>query len=101
MKNSPMKNSSQQEMPSLLERHELKYLIPASLVDPISDFVSIYCSKDNYSDKTEDGLYDVYSLYFDSPDYLFLRNRMEGSENRFNMRIRTYDIQSGLPCFLK
>lgn len=96
-----MKKPSQQEMPSLLERHELKYLIPSSLVDPISDFVSIYCSKDNYSKDSEDGLYDVYSLYFDSPDYLFLRNRIEGAENRFNMRIRTYDNKSGMPCFFE
>lgn len=96
-----MKKPSQQEMPSLLERHELKYLIPRSLVDPISDFVSIYCSKDNYSQDSGDGLYDVYSLYFDSPDYLFLRNRIEGAENRFNMRIRTYDNKSGMPCFFE
>jgi len=96
-----MKNSTQQEIPSLLERYELKYLIPNSLIDPISDFASIYCSKDNYGEKTEDGFYDIYSLYFDTPDYLFLRRRMEGAENRFNMRIRTYDDQSGLPCFFE
>jgi len=96
-----MKNPSQQEMPSLLERHELKYLIPVSLVDPISDFLSIYCSKDNYSENSADGLYDVYSLYFDSPDYLFLRKRLEGAENRFNMRIRTYNTNSGMPCFFE
>ncbi len=96
-----MKNNSQQGMPSLLERHELKYLIPESMVDPISDFVSIYCSQDKYSENSEDGLYDVYSLYFDSPDYLFLRNRMEGVANRFNMRIRAYDNHSAMPCFFE
>ena len=96
-----MRKSSQQEMPSLLERHELKYLIPFSLVDDISDFLSIYCSKDKYSENSGDGLYDVYSLYFDSPDYLFLRKRLEGAENRFNMRIRTYNIDSGMPCFFE
>jgi len=96
-----MRKSSQQEMPSLLERHELKYLIPFSLVDEISDFLSIYCSKDKYSENSGDELYDVYSLYFDSPDYLFLRKRLEGAENRFNMRIRTYNIDYGMPCFFE
>jgi len=96
-----MKNTTQQEIPSLLERYELKYLIPESLITPISDFVSIYCSKDNYGEKTEDGFYDIYSLYFDTPDYLFFRKRMEGAASRFNMRIRTYDDQSGLPCFFE
>lgn len=96
-----MKNTSQQEIPSLLERHELKYLIPESLIEPISDFVSVYCSKDKYSEKNKDGLYDIYSLYFDTPEYLFIKRRMEGVENRFNMRIRAYDDHSGLPCFFE
>lgn len=96
-----MKNSTQQEMPSLLERYELKYLIPLSLIDPISAFASIYCTTDRYAENREDGFYDIYSLYFDTPDYLFLRRRMQGAENRFNMRIRTYDDNSGLPCFFE
>ncbi len=96
-----MKISSQQTIPSLLERHELKYLIPVSLVDPISEFASIYCSQDKYSENSPDGLYDIYSLYFDSPDYLFLRKRLEGAENRFNMRIRTYTTDSAMPCFFE
>ncbi|MCG8552007.1 MAG: polyphosphate polymerase domain-containing protein, partial [Desulfobacterales bacterium] len=75
--------------------------IPFSLVDDISDFLSVYCSKDKYAENSEDGLYGVYTLYFDSPDYLFLRKRLEGAENRFNMRIRTYNIDSGMPCFFE
>ncbi|MEZ4525589.1 MAG: polyphosphate polymerase domain-containing protein [Desulfobacterales bacterium] len=88
-------------MPSLLERYELKYLIPESMIDPISDFISAYCSPDYYSEQSADGFYNVYSLYFDSPDFLFLRKRMEGAENRFNMRIRTYDPVSAIPCFFE
>ncbi len=92
---------TQQEMPSLLERYELKYHIPESMVEPISEFVSIYCSKDKYSEYSEDGFYDIYSLYLDTPDLLFLRKRTEGAENRFNMRIRVYDCKSCLPCFFE
>jgi len=93
--------NSVREMPSLLERHELKYLIPEGMIDPISDFASVYCRPDRYSEQSPDGFYSVYSLYFDSPDFLFLRKRMEGVENRFNMRIRTYDKDGGIPCFFE
>lgn len=96
-----MRNSIQKEIPSLLERFELKYLIPESMVDPISNFASIYCDLDKYSEKSRDGFYSVNSLYLDSPGFLFLNKRMSGAENRFNMRIRSYDSRSGIPCFLE
>ena len=91
----------QKEIPSLLERYELKYLIPASMIDPISDYLSIYCSQDKYSEQSEDGFYTINSLYFDSPNFLFFRTRMQGAEKRFNMRIRSYDSLSGNPCFFE
>lgn len=91
----------QKAMPSMLERYELKYLIPESMIEPISDFASIYCSPDKYSQLNADGYYHVYSLYLDSPNYLFLKKRMDGSDNRFNMRIRTYDAGTAMPCFFE
>ena len=89
------------EMPALLERYELKFVIPEHMVDHISDFASVYCHPDRHSEQSPDGYYCVYSLYFDSPDFLFLRNRLEKVANRFNMRVRTYDKESGTPCFLE
>jgi hypothetical protein len=94
-------SNSMSEMPSLLERYELKFVIPERLVGPISDFASVYCRPDRYSEQSPDGYYAVYSLYFDSPDFLFLRNRLEGVANRFNMRVRAYDKESGTPCFFE
>jgi hypothetical protein len=96
-----MAANSQKEIPGKLERYELKYLIPASWIEPISDYLSIYCSLDKHSEKTSDHFYMVYSLYLDSPLFTFVKQRMNGSENRFNMRIRTYDIEKGLPCFFE
>ncbi len=96
-----MQHPFQKNIPSLLERFELKYLIPESLVDPISDFAAIYCDLDKYSESSDDGFYTVNSLYLDSPGYLFLKKRLAGAENRFNMRIRSYNCLSGLPCFLE
>ncbi len=88
------------DMPSLLERHELKYLIPEYMVEPISEFASVYCRPDKHSRKAGDGFYKVVSLYLDTPGNLFLGRRMERVENRFNMRVRTYG-KSGLPCFFE
>ena len=87
--------------PNTLERYELKFMISDQMIGPISDFVSIYCDFDKHAQMTEDGFYHVISLYLDSPNYLFLRNREENCDNRFNMRIRTYNNQDGLPCFFE
>ncbi|CAN2041951.1 VTC domain-containing protein [Candidatus Magnetomoraceae bacterium gMMP-15] len=95
------RSNTQKEIPALLERYELKYLIPISMIEPISDYLSVYCSPDKYSLQSEDGFYKINSLYFDSPHFLFLRNRIQSAENRFNMRIRSYNSQSGNPCFFE
>lgn len=85
----------------MLERFELKYTIPVGLVEAVSAFIRPYCFLDRYSNLSADGYYQVNSLYLDSPDYVFLRNRLDGSENRFNMRVRTYGERPGLPYFLE
>ena len=77
-------------LPPVLQRHELKYLIPASMVDPVSQFISPYCQLDFHSHKAEDYFYLVNSLYFDTRDCEFLKQRLFGSDSRFNMRVRTY-----------
>jgi hypothetical protein len=96
-----MKAKQSIESLRLLERLELKFHIPETLVDPICKFVSIYCSPDKYSRDAEEGVYTVNSLYFDSPNYLFLRKRLDGSANRMNMRLRSYGGAGELPYFLE
>ncbi len=96
-----MHHHRQKAIPSLLERYELKYLIPVEMIDPISDFASVYCSPDQYSTSSDTGFYRVNSLYLDSPDYLFLRMRLEGVQNRFNMRVRSYGDDPDVPYFLE
>jgi hypothetical protein len=96
-----MTSTMQKEIPNKLERYELKYLIPDAWIDPISDYLAIYCSLDKHSAKSPDQFYMVYSLYLDSPALTFLQQRMNGAENRFNMRIRTYDADKCLPCFFE
>ncbi len=96
-----MRGKEQKELPPLLERYELKYTIPRELIDPISDFASVFCSLDKHSLKAENSFYGVNNLYLDSPGYLFLRRRIEGAENRFNMRVRSYGNSPEMPYFLE
>jgi hypothetical protein len=85
----------------VLERYELKYTIAADQVDAIAAFASAYCHADRYSKGSPDGFYQVNSLYLDSPEFFFLRQRLNGSENRFNMRVRSYGPRPVLPYFLE
>lgn len=84
-----------------LERYELKYTIPRNMVDDISAFARTYCHLDRYSELSADGFYQVNSLYLDSPEFFLLRQRLNGAEKRFNMRVRTYGSQPVLPYFLE
>ncbi|SHE23403.1 hypothetical protein BPUTEOMOX_863 [methanotrophic endosymbiont of Bathymodiolus puteoserpentis (Logatchev)] len=94
---------TQHTLPSILERYELKYLIPWEYVEPITDFLSLYCSLDYYSEKATDdnNFYKVTSLYFDTPNYELLRQRIEGKATRFNMRVRAYGDGEKAPYFLE
>ena len=95
------KKNKQEGIPPVLERYESKYTIPFSMVDEISRFIEPYCSMDAYSEKSPDLYYTINSLYFDTPDYLFLKLRLQKAENRFNMRVRTYGENPVLPWFFE
>jgi len=86
-----------------LERFELKYHIPADLVPELEAFVRPYCEPDKFTRQSEGDGYWVRSLYVDSPNLLFFRNKLEKVPDRFNMRIRRYgyDEQSKSPSFFE
>ncbi|MCP4135838.1 MAG: polyphosphate polymerase domain-containing protein [bacterium] len=84
-----------------MERYELKYTIPEYMINPISDYLSIYCSPDEYSEKSKDGFYRINNLYFDSDSFLFLRRKLNEVPDRFNMRIRSYGEHPRPPYFLE
>ena len=88
-----------EESASLIERYELKYVIPADLIEPISRFASLYCSLDDHSREHPDHFYPVNSLYFDTLDYRFLKLRLWGVDRRFNMRLRSYGEGAEGPYF--
>jgi SPX domain protein involved in polyphosphate accumulation len=83
--------------PLLLERFELKFLIPSSLVQPIKDYISSFCVLDPYAE--EDGKYTINTLYLDSPSFTLLKRRQNGEDNRFTLRIRSYGSGKKAPFF--
>ena len=91
----------EKETTPFVERFEMKFLIPFSLVEPISQFVAAYCSPDEYSGDLGDGYYRVNNLYLDSPNYFFLRMRLADAESRFNLRVRYYGERPFPPYFLE
>lgn len=96
-----MKSDKQTALPPRIERYELKYTIPFEYIEPISQFASVYCNLDKYSEKSPSKFYQINNLYFDSPNYLFLKRRIEHNANRFNMRVRAYTDNPGTLYFLE
>lgn len=86
-------------LPPVIERYELKYVIPHTLIEPISSFISAFCELDAHSADTPNGFYPVNSLYFDTINYRFLNLRMWGVDRRFNMRVRSYGDGTVGPYF--
>lgn len=95
------KEKADAKAPSIPARYELKYTIPSELIAPISAFVEPYCALDYHSSISPDHFYQVNSLYFDSPEFILLRNRLGGLQDRFNMRVRTYGARPKAPWFLE
>ncbi|HIG41481.1 MAG: polyphosphate polymerase domain-containing protein [bacterium] len=88
-------------LPPMLERHELKYAIPYSYVELISNFITPYCSPDYYSSISPDGHYQVNTLYLDTRSLEFLKHRLWGKDGRFNVRVRCYGDGGKKPYYLE
>jgi SPX domain protein involved in polyphosphate accumulation len=88
-------------LPPSIERHELKYAVPYSYVESISNFIAPYCSLDHYSAIEPDNYYYVSSLYFDTDNLEFLKQRLYGKDGRFNVRVRCYGTNGNAPYFLE
>ncbi|WP_413582305.1 VTC domain-containing protein [Bdellovibrio sp. HCB288] len=79
----------------------MKYLIPVSMVEPISRFVETYCEMDYYSTISSDKHYTINSLYLDTPSLYLLRFKESANAFNFNMRIRSYGDNPKPPYFFE
>jgi hypothetical protein len=74
-------------MPELLARYEFKYLITDDQMARIREWVRPYLEPDEYGDG---GSYWVNSLYLDTYDWRLGRDTIDGTKNRYKIRMRCY-----------
>ena len=70
-------------------RFELKYLVSTSLIEPLECEFQKYLIPDHHGDKK--GGYALKSLYYDTDDYQFYREKIDGVKYRRKLRIRYYE----------
>ena len=83
------------------QRFELKYLILEEITPNIRDFVSCYLELDDYGVGRPDLAYPVYSVYYDSDNLQTYHDTINGTKNRFKLRLRYYDDRPETPVFFE
>lgn len=69
-----------------MKRVELKYLVGVELYDRIKSEIAPFVVEDRVD-------YAVRSIYFDTPNFDYYNDKVEGLEVRKKVRIRVYDVQ--------
>ncbi len=76
-------------------RFELKYLISYDTAQKLQEDLKKYVIPDAYA-KNSNGLYTLSSLYYDTDDYRFYREKIEWLKYRRKLRIRQYETETPL-----
>src|SRR5256885_30472 len=83
------------------QRFELKYLIDEAIAPGIRDFLTSYLELDEYGVGKPNLSYPVHSVYLDSDDLKTYQASVNGSKNRFKLRLRYYDAGVESPVFFE
>ncbi|MBT3979832.1 MAG: polyphosphate polymerase domain-containing protein [Bacteriovoracaceae bacterium] len=70
-------------------RFEIKYVIPGTLANSIVKDLAPFCIPDPNS-VDQKGFYDIYSLYYDSPNLAWYFEKIDGKKKRKKLRVRYY-----------
>lgn len=71
-------------------RFEYKYILPVQKIFQIQNSLKPFVKPDFYTKSAAGGKYLVRSLYFDSYDYRFFHEKVDGDYDRIKLRIRSY-----------
>ncbi len=82
-------------------RFELKYRLDEGTALRLRDFLRSHLNLDEHSAAKPNFSYPVHSLYLDSDDLLTFRDTLNGSKNRFKLRLRFYDAGPRSPVFFE
>ena len=83
------------------QRFELKYPIDEAITPGLRDFISSYLEPDDYAAGRPGLAYPVHSLYLDSDDLKTHQAGVNGTKNRFKLRLRYYDAKPASPVFFE
>ena len=72
-------------------RYEYKYLVRSDQLPRLRQLVAPFVDLDTYARTSEQGLYTVRSIYFETPHFDFYTEKIEGVPNRKKLRIRGYN----------
>jgi SPX domain protein involved in polyphosphate accumulation len=84
-----------------LQRLELKYKISEEMALRLRDYVGSYLELDEYGVGRSNLCYPVHSLYLDSPDLKLYWDTINGTKNRYKLRLRYYDERPDSPVFFE
>jgi hypothetical protein len=84
-----------------LQRLELKYFISEEKALAIRDFVRSYLVIDEHGADKPGLCYPIHSLYLDSDTLRLYWDTINGTKNRFKLRLRYYDDEPGSPVFFE
>jgi len=83
-------------------RHEIKYILPKAYLSALRQMIEPFVTPDKHVKFNPDFTYTVRSIYFDTPDLLFYREKIEGIPYRLKLRIRGYNQpEPNSPVFLE
>jgi hypothetical protein len=83
------------------QRWELKYLVEESITPWVRDFCSAHLELDDYGIGRPNLSYPVHTLYLDSDDLRTYQYSINGTKNRFKLRLRYYDDKPNTPIFFE
>lgn len=80
-------------------RNEFKFLVSIATANTLKNRLAGFMARDPHARKFGNG--PVLSLYYDSPDLAFYREKIDGNPIRSKVRVRTYANRfcTGLPIF--
>jgi len=83
-------------------RYEFKYIVPNSMEPDLRQMLRSYVDIDKYAIERENNEYTVRSIYFDTPDFRFYHDKIDGISYRKKVRLRGYNkINCSNPVFLE
>jgi hypothetical protein len=83
------------------QRFELKYLIDEKITERMRDYLRCHLELDDYGVGRPNFSYPVHSVYLDSDDLRTCQDSINGTKNRFKLRLRYYDDRPDTPVFFE